>query len=120
MNDISQEEQINGHPRQSIGIEVELEADGMPKMIHWKAGGEQGSARAMFLQLFDQDTMRLDLWAKEFSVGEMDLFVFQVLHGMADSYGSATGRQELAAQIHELAQSIGYQCGILLSETKKD
>ncbi|MCB0645718.1 MAG: gliding motility protein GldC [Saprospiraceae bacterium] len=97
--------------KNTITIEVELDKDQMPENIKWTAEGsnmdQPAIAKAMFLSFFDRDykdTYRLDLWAKDMQVPEMDMFVYHSINGLADVYFRATNNNKCASAIKQLAQ----------------
>ncbi len=79
--------------------------------IRWSAEespepGEQ-SARAMILALWDanvRQSMRIDLWAQDMSVDDMNDFVFQTLVSLADTYHRATNNEALMAEMKHFAR----------------
>lgn len=106
-----------------IQIEVSLDEDQVPSEIRWKADDgpttDFKAVKSIFLSLYDEEseeTMKLDLWTKEFRVDEMDVFVFQVLRTMADSYYKATNNADLANQMAQFAQHFGTETGLLKPE----
>ncbi len=107
--------------KSEISISVHLDEEKKPKKIFWKANedGESKSmqeSKAMFLSFFDgeaKDTMKLDLWTKEFQVGEMDRFVFHSLRAMADAYIKATNNKELANKMQQFAHHFAEETKII-------
>lgn len=113
--------------KSKIEIEVTLSEDKIPSEIKWKAedSGVPGykEVKSMFLSLYDADTeetMKLDLWTKEFRVDEMDRFVFQTMQSMADAYYKATSNGDLANHMMQFAQFFGQETGILTPENPED
>lgn len=106
-----------------IKIEVTLDEKNVPTKIEWTADDSdvQGMqpVKSLFISLFDEkseDTLKLDLWTKEFRVDEMDRFVFQTIRTMADSYFKATNNKELATHMVQFANFFGEQTEILKSD----
>lgn len=113
--------------KSKIQIEVTLDEDQVPTQIKWKADDNSKAGykavKSIFLSLFDEDsedTMKLDLWTKEFRVDEMDKFVFQSLRTMADSYYKATNNGDLANHMVQFAQFFGTETGLLTPENSED
>lgn len=98
-----------------INVAVDLSDDGVER-IRWSADeapepGEQ-QAGAMILALWDgeaRNALRIDLWTKEFSVDDMNDFVFQTLLSLADTYRNATGNEALMAEIKLFAAQFAEQ-----------
>jgi len=106
--------------KSTIKIEVTLDEKNVPTKIEWAADDSDVKGlqpvKSMFISLFDEkseDTLKLDLWTKEFRVDEMDRFVFQTIRSMADSYFKATNNKELATHMVQFANFFGEQTEIL-------
>ena len=113
--------------KSKIQIEVTLDEDQVPSQIKWKADDSQEAGfkevKSIFLSLYDEDseeTMKLDLWTKEFRVDEMDKFVFQTLRTMADSYYKATNNGEMANHMVQFAKFFGTESGLLKPDNSGD
>lgn len=109
--------------KSKIEIIVELGEDRIPNKIEWRAEDSPEKdfkeVKSLFLSLFDQEseeTMKMDLWTKEFRVDEMDKFVFQTLRTMADSYQRATNNSKLASHMIEFANFFGQETEIIKPE----
>ncbi len=104
-----------------IEIAVQLNEQGMPETIDWKAPdnphhNDWQASKAMLLSLFDKetrDTMKIDLWTTDMQVVEMDRFMFQTLRSLADTYFKATQNHELANQMQQFVQYFGEKTEIL-------
>ncbi len=73
----------------------------------------------MLLALFDKDTkdtLKLDLWTKDFQTNEMDRLMYHTLRTLADTYYKATKNQTLANQMQQFAQFFGEETEILAKE----
>lgn len=80
-----------------IVIKVTLDEKNIPETIHWKATDlnedQWNETKSMMLSLWDtaeNNTMRIDLWTKDFRIDEMDQHFFQTLITLAESYKKAT------------------------------
>ena len=98
--------------RSEILIQVLRDAQNDIEQLNWSASDvadrDSEAAKAMMLALWDaqeNNTLRMDLWAKDFTVHEMNVFVFQTLWTLADTYHNATGNQVIKAEIKQFAQS---------------
>ena len=104
-----------------IRITVNLDEKNMPTSIDWDAddrtdGDKPVECKGMLLSLFERetlDTMKIDLWAIDMQVNEMDRFFFQTLRGMADTYFRATQNRELAVDMQRFVHYFGEKTGIL-------
>lgn len=102
-----------------IRLNVNLDDDNMPTHIEWEAseagdGGPKPS-ESMLLSLWDSDTKTaaaIDLWTHEMTVGDMNLFYFEVFHRLADSYMRATKNEDVGARIHEFGNEFGNAVGL--------
>lgn len=102
-----------------IKLKIDLDGDNLPQFIEWEAteGQDAGPApcQAMMLSLWDsekQTTAAIDLWTKETSVEEMNLYFYQVIHKMADTYLRATKNKDVAKTIHEFGDGFGDSLGL--------
>ena len=102
-----------------IKLTVDLDGDDIPTRIEWRAteGQEDGPAlcQSMMLSLWDSEkktTAAIDLWTKDTSVEDMNLYFFQVIHKMADTYLRATKNAEMANTIREFGDGFGETLGL--------
>ena len=61
----------------------------------------------MILALWDAETrnsLRIDLWAKDMSIDDMNDFFFQTLLSMADTYSRATNNKDIMADMKIFAR----------------
>ena len=93
-----------------IHLRVLQDDDGIEE-IRWRAdegpSPDEQSSKAMILALWDaeaRNSLRIDLWAKEMEVDDMNDFFFQTLMSMADTYKNATNNGGLAGDIKVFAQ----------------
>ena len=104
----------------SIQIEVILDEQKIPEEISWSAPDSgttaDQSAKAMLLAFFDRksrDTLRIDLWTKDMEVQEMDLFFYQTIRALADTYQRATSNTKLAESMQQFARYFGEEVEII-------
>lgn len=105
-----------------ITLEIELDDKKMPSRITWSASGknpegqQNDEVKAFFLSLFDaksRDTLEIDLWTTKMQVIEMDRFVYQSLHSLANLYMRATHNREMAEQMHQFVHYFGQKTEII-------
>ncbi|MES2559425.1 MAG: gliding motility protein GldC [Bacteroidota bacterium] len=102
-----------------IRFNVMLDKENLPVQIQWDADdadvdGMQ-EAKSILLALWDgiqQNAMRIDLWTKDMNVEEMNLFMFQTLSTLGDTYERATNNPELAEEIRAFAHHFGHKAEV--------
>lgn len=106
--------------RSDIKISVTLDEKRHPVDIQWQAddSGVEGmrQSKGVMISLFDRKdhtTMRIDLWTNEMMVEEMQLFVYETMASMADTYERATNDKTLGGEMREFAKSFGLKTNIL-------
>ena len=102
-----------------IKLTVDLDDDNLPTRIEWEASesGFDGPATsgAVMLSLWDAEnhsTAAIDLWTRDTTVADMNLYFYQVFHKMADTYLRATRNEDMARQIHEFGDGFGEALGL--------
>ena len=103
-----------------IKLTVDLDSEDMPTRIEWQASEGQGdgpiSCESMMLSVWDSEnktTAAIDLWIKDTSVEDLNIYFYQVIHKMADTYLRATKNEEIAGSIHEFGEGFGEKLGLL-------
>ena len=103
-----------------IKLTVNLDGDNLPTRIEWYAseGQENGPAicQSMMLSLWDSEkktTAAIDLWIKDTSVEDMNLYFYQVIQKMADTYLRATKNADMAKSIREFGDGFGESLGLV-------
>jgi gliding motility-associated protein GldC len=106
--------------KSDIRISVTLDANQHPMSIDWQAddSGIEGmqQSKGLMLALFDKKdntTMRIDLWTTEMMVEQMQVFFYETLSTMAETYDRATNDKPLAEEIRNFAMNFGRKAGIL-------
>jgi len=106
-----------------ITIKVGLDENKLPESLTWDASGaaEGGdkNIKAFLLSMFDtdsKDTLKIDLWTKDFQVMEMDRFFYQTFRAMCDTYQKSTKNDALANDMRQFAKYFGEKTGILIPE----
>lgn len=103
----------------NIRLTIDLDSDNLPTAIEWDASEARREAPAqcqsMMLSLWDheeQTTAAIDLWTRDMTVQDMNLYFYQVIHKMADTYQRATGNADIADVIHHFANQLGASLGL--------
>lgn len=102
-----------------IRLTVDLDADNVATRIQWQAaeapGGGPAACQSMMLSLWDsgkKTTAAIDLWTREMTIEDMNVFCYQVLHKMADTYLRATQNEPMAQAMHEFGNRFGDGLGL--------
>jgi len=102
-----------------IRLTVDLDEQNVPAQILWEASEAKDSGpkscRSMMLSLWDGERKTIaaiDLWVKEMTIDDMNLFFYQQIHQMADTYQRATQNTGLAKSIHEFGERFGGSAGL--------
>lgn len=111
---------ISGTSRTAeIRVTVDLDTDNVATRIQWQAaeapGGGPAACQSMMLSFWDsgrKTTAAIDLWTRDMTVDDMNVFFYQVLHKMADTYLRATKNESMAQTIHELGNRFGDGLGL--------
>jgi gliding motility-associated protein GldC len=110
----------SGTPRTAeIRLTVDLDADNVATRIQWEAAEASGrgpaACQSMLLSVWDsgrKTTSAIDLWTRDMTIDDMNVFFFQVLHKMADTYLRATKNESMAQSIHEFGDRFGQGLGL--------
>jgi len=109
----------------AIKVTVDLDNANLPTRIEWHAseGQEDGpiTCESMMLSVWDskkKTTAAIDLWTKDTTIDDMNMYFYQVIHKMADTYLRATKNVELANSIHEFGESFGESLGLITRRTQ--
>ncbi len=108
-----------------IKLTVDLDDSDLPTRIEWQASeGQDGgpiACESMMLSVWDSDNKTLaaiDLWIKDTSIDDLNIYFYQVIHKMADTYLRATLNKEIADSIHEFGEGFGKNLGLLKRGTE--
>lgn len=103
-----------------IRLTVDLDREGVPTAIAWEASEAQSPGptpcQSMMLSLWDAERRTIaaiDLWAKDTTIDDMNLYFYQAFHQMAETYQRATRNRELAKLIHEFGERFGKSLGLV-------
>lgn len=101
-----------------ITIEVELDENHIPEKMFWNAqdgGIEKQETKATMISVWDDKAMealRIDLWTKEMPVDHMKQFMHQIIVSLGDTYQKATGEEDVAQWLHEVANEFAVKSAI--------
>src|SRR5438045_4282723 len=93
----------------TIHLSVDLDKNNIPERIEWEAtDAEPGihESNAMLLALWDHKLktgMSIDLWTKEMTIPEMNLFFYQTFATLSETFFRATKNKELSDDIKNFA-----------------
>lgn len=103
----------------AIHFDIGLDKENLPVKIQWNADDADAEglqdAKAIILSLWDgiqQNALRIDLWTKDMNVEEMNLFMFQTLATLGDTYERATNNTAIAEEIREFAHHFGHKADV--------
>lgn len=101
-----------------ITIDVELDENHVPEKMMWNAqdgGIEKVETKATMISVWDDkkmEALRIDLWTKEMPVDQMKMFIHQILISMSHTYQRATGEEDVAAWMEEMAEEFAQRSAI--------
>ncbi len=103
-----------------IKLTVELDGDDVPTRITWEASEARSAGptpcQSMMLSLWDgeQKTIAaIDLWIKDTDIDDMNLYFYQAIHQMADTYLRATKNPDIPKLLHEFGEGFGATVGLV-------
>lgn len=100
-------------------LRVSLDDENVPETIFWKSDNQnagESKAKAFLLSIFEEDskdTLKLDLWTKDFQMEEMNRFMYHTLRAMSDTYVKATNNKDLGNQFMNFATYFGEKTEII-------
>lgn len=96
-----------------IKLNIALDAQHVPDKIFWQAtdAPSDGSqeTKAFCLSIWEGESgaaLKIDLWNKEMTVGEMKAFMIQTIGGMGETLFNATGDQKMKDTVDECCQTL--------------
>lgn len=101
-----------------ITIDVQLDDNHVPETITWNAedgGVEQQPTKATMISVWDDKTMealRIDLWTKDMPLDQMKMFIHQILVSLGHTYQRASGEEDVAAWMEEMAEEFAVKSAI--------
>jgi len=101
-----------------ITIDIELDDNQVPEKMTWNAedgGIEKEDTKATMISVWDdkrKEALRIDLWTKEMPVDQMKMFLHQILISMASTYERATGEEDVAQWMDQMAEEFAVKSAI--------
>ena len=101
-----------------ITIDIELDENHVPERMTWNAedgGIEKEETKATMISVWDDkkmEALRIDLWTKEMPVDQMKMFLHQILISLSSTYHRATGEEDVAAWMEEMAEEFAQKAAI--------
>ena len=101
----------NSGRKSEIQLTIELDQTNIPEKISWKASdnnNQSQEAKALLLGLWDKQEgngVSIDLWTKEMTVPEMNIFFYQTFLSMSDTILRATLDKFVSDMIRNFATS---------------
>lgn len=103
-----------------IKLTIDLDGDDVPTRITWEASEARGAGptpcQSMMLSLWDSERKTIaaiDLWIKDTDIDDMNLYFYQAIHQMADTYLRATKNPDIAKLLHEFGEGFGATVGLV-------
>ena len=103
-----------------IKIKVELSEEKIPISIAWFASDstleKPQETKAFLLSVWDphyKESLRIDLWTKDMLLEEMNIFFFETLMGLADTYQRASQDETIAKRMKDFALEFGEQVQVI-------
>lgn len=101
-----------------ITIDVELDENHVPEKLTWNAqdgGVKNQETKATMISVWDDKTseaLRIDLWTKEMPMDQMKMFIHQILVSLGQTYQRATGEDDVAAWMEQMADEFAQKSAI--------
>ena len=103
-----------------INFRITLDDDRMPSKIEWNAtDADVDGAKfceAILISLWDdkaKNTLGIDLWTKKMLVDDMNIFVYQTLKKLAETYTNVTNDPDTANVITDCANEVARRLNLL-------
>ncbi|MFN3020770.1 MULTISPECIES: gliding motility protein GldC [Chryseobacterium group] len=101
-----------------ITINVELDENHVPEKMTWNAedgGVNAQETKATMISVWDdnaKEALRIDLWTKDMQVDHMKQFFHQILVSLGHTYQRATGEDDVAEWLGEVAEEFAVKSAI--------
>ncbi|HPW87997.1 MAG TPA: gliding motility protein GldC [Kaistella chaponensis] len=101
-----------------ITIDIELDENNVPEKMTWNAedgGIEKEETKATMISVWDdakKEALRIDLWTKDMPVDDMKMFLHQILISLSNTYERATGEEDVAQWMEEMAEEFAQKAAI--------
>lgn len=109
---------MSGKTESTLTLKVTLDENKIPEKILWSAPDGQvvdESAQAILLSLWNatsQETSKIDLWVKEMPVDQMQLFFYQTLLLLSETYFKATNDEQMTEALRDYCNYFAEQRNI--------
>ena len=94
-----------------IKIHVALDENNIPEQMKWTAedgGINDQETKAMLLSFWDsdkQEALKMDLWVKDMPVDQMQMFFYQTLMSLSDTFFRATQDEKMTATMRDFCDN---------------
>ncbi|QDP84538.1 gliding motility protein GldC [Chryseobacterium sp. SNU WT5] len=101
-----------------ITIDIELDDNHVPEKMTWNAedgGIVKEETKATMISVWDdkkKEALRIDLWTKDMPVDQMKMFLHQILMSLSSTYEKATGEEDVAQWMDEMAEEFAQRSAI--------
>ncbi len=100
-----------------VKFTVHMDENHIPVDIEWYSSDNDstGKCGAAFLALWDEkegNTLRIDLWQKEFPLDTMKKFFHQNLVTLADTFQRATGEEAIVEDLRDYCDHFAEKMGL--------
>lgn len=101
-----------------ITINVELDDNHIPEKLTWNAedsGVQNMETKSAMISVWDDKTMealRIDLWTKEMPLDQMKMFIHQTIVSLGQTYYRASGEEDVAKWMEEMADEFAVKSAI--------
>ncbi len=101
-----------------ITIDIELDENHIPEKMFWNAedgGIEKEETKATMISVWDDkksEALRIDLWTKDMPIDQMKMFLHQILLSLSTTYERATGEEDVAQWMEEMAEEFAMKSAI--------
>ncbi len=101
-----------------ITVDVELDENHIPEKMTWNAadgGVEKQETKATMISVWDDkkmEALRIDLWTKDMPLDQMKMFMHQIFLSLGQTYLRASGEEDVAAWIEQMAEEFAIKSAI--------
>ena len=101
-----------------ITIDIEFDENNVPEKMMWNAQDgsiEKEETKATMISVWDdkkKEALRIDLWTKDMPVDQMKMFIHQILISMGNTYERATGEEDVAFWLEQMAEEFAQKAAI--------
>ena len=104
--------------KQTLKFEIEVDANNLPLNIEMHASdgvANENEIKALMVSAWaakTKETLRIDLWTKDFPTNELFIMYHQTMVGMAATLERATGHEKLAGALRDYCEFFAEQTEI--------